>query len=66
MITRTIDHGSTPQRGCVTPRKKRNTVERAVRKLKQAQAVATRSDKRGCVFLGTFTAATLVIWLRSP
>ncbi|SFG80111.1 transposase [Streptomyces mirabilis] len=46
--------------------KKRNTVERAINKLKQARAVATRYDKRGYVFLGTVTAATLVIWLRSP
>lgn len=45
--------------------KKRNTVERAINKLKQARAVATRYDKRGYVFLGTATAATLVIWLRT-
>ncbi|PKT67350.1 hypothetical protein CW362_40920 [Streptomyces populi] len=45
--------------------KKRNTVERAVNKLKNFRAVATRYDKRGYVFLGTVTAAALVIWLRS-
>ncbi|WP_443048548.1 IS5 family transposase [Streptomyces sp. NBC_00272] len=45
--------------------KKRNTVERAINKLKHARAVATRYDKRGCVFLGTVTAAALVIWLRT-
>jgi transposase len=45
--------------------KKRNTVERAINKLKQSRAVATRYDKRGYVFLGTATAATLVIWLRT-
>ncbi|MDR6981292.1 transposase [Streptomyces sp. 3330] len=45
--------------------KKRNTVERAVNRLKSSQAVATRYDKRGYVFLGTVTAAALVIWLRS-
>ncbi|WP_435810892.1 IS5 family transposase [Streptomyces olivaceus] len=45
--------------------KKRNTVERAVNRLKHARAVATRYDKRGYVFLGTATAATLVIWLRT-
>ncbi len=45
--------------------KKRNTVERAINKLKQFRAVATRYDKRGYVFLGTVTAAALLIWLRS-
>ncbi|MFD5062323.1 IS5 family transposase [Streptomyces sp. NPDC058394] len=45
--------------------KKRNTVERAINKLKHARAVATRYDKRGYVFLGTATAAALVIWLRT-
>lgn len=44
--------------------KKRNTVERAVNRLKQSRAVATRYDKRGYVFLGTATAASLAIWLR--
>ncbi|MFJ8249180.1 IS5 family transposase [Streptomyces sp. NPDC094466] len=42
----------------------RNTVERAVNKLKQFRAVATRYDKRGYVYLGTVTAAALLIWLR--
>lgn len=45
--------------------KKRNMVERAINKLKQSRAVATRYDKRGYVFLGTATASALVIWLRS-
>lgn len=40
-------------------------MERAINKLKQSRAVATRYDKRSYVFLGTVTAATLVIWLRS-
>lgn len=44
---------------------KRNTVERAMNKLNQFRAVATRYDKRGYVFLGTVTAAALLIWLRS-
>lgn len=42
-----------------------NTVERAINKIKQFRAVATRYDKRGYVFLGTVTAAALLIWLRS-
>jgi transposase len=45
--------------------KKRNVVERAINKLKNFRAVATRYDKRAYVFLGTVTAAALVIWLRS-
>lgn len=40
---------------------KRDTVERAVNKLKQFRAVATRYDKRAYVYLGTLTAAALVI-----
>ncbi|MFF0425421.1 IS5 family transposase [Streptomyces sp. NPDC004520] len=45
--------------------KKRNTVERAINRLKQCRAIATRYDKPGYVFLGTATAAAVVIWLRT-
>ncbi len=45
--------------------KKRNTVERAINKLRQARAVATRYDKRRYVYLGTATVAALTIWLRT-
>lgn len=45
--------------------KKHNTVERAINRLKRFRSVATRYDKRGYVFLGTATAAAVVIWLRT-
>ncbi|MGW4675297.1 IS5 family transposase [Streptomyces sp. NPDC004324] len=45
--------------------KKRNTVERAVNRLKNFRAVATWYDKRGYVFLGTVSAAVVIVWLRS-
>jgi transposase len=45
--------------------RKRSTVERAINKLKQFRAIATRYDKRGYVFLGTVTATSIKIWLRS-
>jgi transposase len=45
--------------------RKKNTVGRAINKLKQFRAVATRYDKRSYVFLGTVTAASIKIWLRS-
>ncbi|KFG73941.1 transposase [Streptomyces mutabilis] len=45
--------------------RERNTVERAIGKLKRSRAVATRYDKRGYVYLGTVTAAALLARLRS-
>lgn len=44
----------------------RNTVERAVNKLRGHRAVATRFDKRDYVYRGTLTVAAIVIWLRDP
>lgn len=45
--------------------KKRNVVERAINRLKGFRAVATRYDKRAYVYMGTVTAASIVIWLRT-
>jgi transposase len=44
--------------------KERNTIERAVGKLKQFRAVATRYDKRAFMYLATIDVATIKIWLR--
>ncbi|SEG84742.1 Transposase DDE domain-containing protein [Actinacidiphila yanglinensis] len=45
--------------------KKRHTVERAVDKIKNYRAVATRYDKRAYICLGTVTVAATLIWLRT-
>lgn len=44
----------------------RNTVERAVNKLRGHRAVATRYDKRDYIYRGTITVASIWIWLRDP
>ena len=44
--------------------KPRNTVERAIGKLRQHRAVATRYDKRDYVWRGTIDVAPIRIWLR--
>jgi len=44
----------------------RNTVERAVNKLRAHRAVGTRYDKRDYMYRGTITVATIWIWLRDP
>lgn len=44
----------------------RNTVERAVNKLRAHRAVATRYDKRDYVYRGTLAVAAIIIWLRDP
>ncbi len=46
--------------------KGRNVVERAINKLKQFRAVATRYDKRAYIFSGTVDVASIRIWLRDP
>lgn len=46
--------------------RERNTVERAVNKLRGTRAVATRYDKRDYVYRGTVHVAAIRIWLRDP
>jgi transposase len=46
--------------------KQRNTVERAIGKLRQHRAAATRYDKRDYVWRGTIDVASIRIWLRDP
>jgi transposase len=42
----------------------RNVVERAINKLKQNRAVATRYDKRDYIWRGAVDVAAIRIWLR--
>lgn len=44
----------------------RNTVERAINKLKSFRAVATRYDKLERIYQGTIDVASIRIWLRDP
>lgn len=44
----------------------RNTVERAVNKLRATRAVGTRYDKRDYIYRGTVTVSSIRIWLRDP
>jgi transposase len=46
--------------------RQRNVVERAINKLRQHRAVATRYEKRDYVYRGTIDAAAIRIWLRDP
>ena len=44
----------------------RNTVERAVNKLRGCRATATRYEKRNYIYLGTIAVTSIWIWLRNP
>lgn len=57
-------HGGRPPAFDIDRYRQRNTVERAISKLKQFRAVATRYDKRAYMYLATVDIATIKIWLR--
>jgi transposase len=59
-------HGGRPPAFDAGIYKQRNTVERAINKLREVRAVGTRYDKREFVFRGTIDVATIRIWLRDP
>ncbi len=44
----------------------RNTVERAVNKLRSCRGTATRYDKRDYIYRGTIAVTSIRIWLRDP
>ena len=58
--------GGRPPAFDATAYRRRNVVERAINKLKQNRAVATRYDKRDYVWRGTIDVAAIRIWLRNP
>jgi transposase len=58
--------GGRPPRFDPASYRTRNCVERAINKLKQFRAVATRYDKRRVIYQGTVELAAIRIWLRDP
>lgn len=44
----------------------RNTVERAINKLRSCRATATRYDKRDYIYRGTIAVTSIRIWLSDP
>lgn len=58
--------GGRPPRFDPASYRTRNCVERAINKLKQYRAVATRYDKRRVIYQGTVELAAIRLWLRDP
>ena len=59
-------HGGRPPKFDAEIYKQRNTVERAINKLRSRRAVGTRYDKRQIIYQGTIDVASIKIWLRDP
>lgn len=55
--------GGAPPRFDAQAYKGRNVVERAINRLKDFRAVATRYEKRGHNYLAAVTIATMILWL---
>jgi len=55
--------GGAPPRFDEVAYKGRNVVERAINRLKDFRAVATRYEKRGHNFLAAVIVATIMLWL---
>jgi len=55
--------GGAPPRFDADAYKGRNVVERAINRLKDFRAIATRYDKRGHNFATAVLVATIVLWL---
>jgi transposase len=55
--------GGSPPRFDAVAYKGRNVVERAINRLKDFRAVATRYEKRGHNFLAALIVATIMVWL---